>query len=55
MAHNDPKPANIMLDLHDRPVLADFGSCKDYWELLVEGGTDGWAEVEKSPVSDGAA
>jgi len=44
-----------MLDLHDRPVLVDFGSCKSYGKLLVEGGTDGWAEVEKPPVSDKAA
>jgi serine/threonine protein kinase len=46
LAHNDIKPANIMLDEHDEPYLTDFGSCRPFGSLLITGGTPGWVDEE---------
>jgi len=46
LAHNDIKPANIMLDNHDEPYITDFGSCRPFGSLLITGGTPGWLDEE---------
>jgi serine/threonine protein kinase len=44
LAHNDPKPSNIMLDSEDEPFLIDFGSCQKFGGSLLTGGTEGWID-----------
>jgi serine/threonine protein kinase len=34
IAHNDLNPSNIALDTHDDPIIIDWGSCKEFGELL---------------------
>lgn len=46
LAHNDLNPSNIALDSHDNPVIIDWGSCKEFGELLLSAGTPGWIEDE---------
>ena len=43
-AHKDLHPGNIALDDHDRPVILDFGSCKEFGQQLISAGTPGWAD-----------
>ncbi|KAH6974949.1 kinase-like domain-containing protein, partial [Ilyonectria sp. MPI-CAGE-AT-0026] len=44
LVHNDINPSNIMIDSADRPVIIDFGSCKQEGEKLgVKAGTWGWS------------
>ncbi|CAK4005491.1 serine threonine- kinase [Lecanosticta acicola] len=44
LAHNDLNPTNIALDSNDDPIVIDWGSCKDFGELLLSAGTPGWIE-----------
>ncbi|KAK4551655.1 hypothetical protein LTR86_011029 [Recurvomyces mirabilis] len=46
LAHNDLNPSNIALDSDNNPVIIDWGSCKDFGELLLSAGTPGWIEDE---------
>lgn len=43
-AHNDINPANIVLDINDKPIIIDFGSSMKFGEELQEHGTPGWNE-----------
>jgi serine/threonine protein kinase len=44
LAHNDLKPANVMLTADNMPVIIDFGSCQPFGARLMQGGTPGWCE-----------
>lgn len=48
LAHNDLNPDNIMIRKDDegqvRPVLIDFGSCREFGKVLDSLGTPGWYE-----------
>ncbi|KAK0302530.1 hypothetical protein LTS01_023867 [Friedmanniomyces endolithicus] len=46
LAHNDLNPSNIALHSNNDPVILDWGSCKDFGELLLSAGTPGWIEDE---------
>ncbi|KAK0887027.1 hypothetical protein LTS16_027040, partial [Friedmanniomyces endolithicus] len=46
LAHNDLNPSNIALDRNNDPVIIDWGSCKEFGELLLSAGTPGWIEDE---------
>ncbi|KAK0777697.1 hypothetical protein LTR75_015871 [Friedmanniomyces endolithicus] len=41
LAHNDLNPSNIALDRNNDPVIIDWGSCKEFGELLLSAGTPG--------------
>ena len=44
LIHNDIKPANIMLDDDDNPIIIDFDNCyPDRQDLEGMGGTQLWA------------
>ncbi|KAK0840353.1 hypothetical protein LTS02_017218 [Friedmanniomyces endolithicus] len=46
LAHNDLNPSNIALDRNNDPVIIDWGSCKEFGELLLSAGTPGWIQDE---------
>jgi hypothetical protein len=48
LAHNDLKPANIMLGKDGEPKLIDFGSCQPFGQRLMSCGTPGWCQAHFS-------
>ena len=44
LAHNDLNPSNIAIGDDNRPVILDFGSCRELGEYLLSAGTPGWAD-----------
>ncbi|KAK4552394.1 hypothetical protein LTR86_010408 [Recurvomyces mirabilis] len=46
LAHNDLNPMNILLDKDDKPVIVDYGSCRNFGEQLISAGTPGWIDNE---------
>lgn len=61
MLHLDLKPGNIMLDMHDEPILIDFGLSRVYDQTgkaesstIIGLGTEGYAPLEQATYqSDG--
>lgn len=39
---------NVALDKDDQPVIVDFGSCREFGEKLLWGGTPGWIDEDSS-------
>ena len=44
LAHNDIKPANVMLHADNQPLLIDFESCAPPGEKIWYAGNEGWTD-----------